>query len=51
MEYLMNIREYNEREQTNIYKEKLKKEMDIKKKLELANKALEIKRRREENGR
>lgn len=50
-DYLNNIREYNENNQTNIYKNKLKSEMDYKKKLELANKALEIKRRREENDR
>ena len=50
-DYLDNIREYNEKEQSKIYKEKLKKEVDIKKKIELANKALEIKRRREEHGR
>ena len=50
-DYLNNIREYNEKEQSKIYKEKLKNEVDIKKKIELANKALEIKRRREENGR
>ena len=47
-DYLNNIREYNEKNQTNIYKNKLKTEIDYKKKLELANKALEIKRRREE---
>ncbi len=50
-DYLENIREYNEKQQTKIYKEKLKNEVDIKKKIELANKALEIKRRREEHGR
>jgi len=50
-DYLNNIREYNEKEQSKIYKEKLKKEVDINKKIELANKALEIKRRRCENGR
>lgn len=50
-DYLNNIREYNEKNQTNIYKNKLKSELDYKKKLELANKALEIKRRREENDR
>lgn len=50
-DYLNNIREYNEKEQSKIYKEKLKNEVDMKKKIELANKALEIKRRREENGR
>lgn len=48
-DYLDNIREYNEKEQSNVYKNKLKNEMDYKKKLELANKALDIKRRREEN--
>lgn len=50
-DYLNNIREYNEKNQTNIYKNKLRSEMDYKKKLELANKALEIKKRREENDR
>lgn len=50
-DYLDNIREYNEREQLNIYKNKMKEEKDYKKKLELANKRLEIKQRREENAR
>lgn len=50
-DYLNNIREYNEKEQSNIYKSKIKNELDYKKKLELATKALEIKRRREENDR
>jgi len=50
-DYLNNIREYNEKQQSKIYKENLKNEVDIKKKIELANKALEIRRRREENGR
>jgi len=50
-DYLENIKEYNEKEQSKIYKEKLKNEVDINKKIELANKALEIKRRREEHGR
>ena len=50
-DYLDNIREYNEKQQTKIYKDKLKNEVDMKKKIELANKALEIKRRREEHGR
>ena len=49
-DYLNNIREYNEKNQTNIYKNKLKNEIDYKKKLEFANKALEIRRRREEYG-
>ena len=50
-DYLNNIREYNEKTQINIYKNKLKNEDDYKKKLELANKAIELKRRREENDR
>lgn len=50
-DYLNNIREYNEKNQVNIYKNKLKNESDYKKKLELANKAIELKRRREENDR
>ena len=50
-DYLNNIKEYNEKQQTKIYKEKIKTEVDIKKKIELANKALEVKRRREEHGR
>ena len=50
-DYLNNIREYNEKEQSKLYKEKIKNEVDIKKKIELANKALEVKRRREEHGR
>ena len=37
------VREYNEKNQANIYKSKLRSENDYKKKLELANKALEIK--------
>lgn len=50
-DYLNNIREYNEKEQSNIYKNKIKNEIDYKKKIELANKALELKRRRQENDR
>lgn len=50
-DYLSNIREYNEKNQSKLYKNKLKSESDYNKKLELANKALEIKRRREENDR
>ena len=46
-DYLTNIKEYNENEQVKIYKTKLKEEMDYNKKLELAKKALEIKKRRE----
>jgi DNA primase len=47
-DYLNNIREYNEKNQANVYKDKIKSELDYKKKIELANKALEIRRRREE---
>lgn len=47
-DYLNNIREYNEKEQSKIFKNKIKEELDYKKKLELANKTIEIKRRREE---
>ncbi len=47
-DYLSNIREYNEKSQSNIYKDRLKKEVDYKKKLDLALKTLEIKKRREE---
>ena len=50
-DYLNNIKEFNEKNQVNIYKDKLKNEINYKKKIELANKALEIKRRREENDR
>ncbi len=46
-DYLNNIREYNEKEQSKIYKDKIKKEFSYEKKLELALKALEIKKRRE----
>ena len=47
-DYLSNIRKYNEKSQINLYKEKLKEETDLHKKLEFANKALEIKKRSEE---
>ena len=47
-DYLNNIRKYNEKTQINLYKEKLKEETDLHKKLEFANKALEIKKRSEE---
>ena len=47
-DYLNNINEYNEKNQIKIYKDKIKNELDYKKKIELANKALELKRRREE---
>ena len=47
-DYLNNIREYNEKEQMKNYQSKLKNEYDYDKKLEIANKALEARRRREE---
>ena len=47
-DYLNNIREYNEKQQVNLYKDKIRNETDYKKKIELANKALDLKRRREE---
>ena len=50
-DYLQNIREYNEKEQKNIYKNKMKLEDDYDRKLELAKKRLDIKLRREENDR
>ena len=50
-DYLNNIREYNEKNRVNSYKEKISNETDYNKKLELANKAIEIKRRKEENDR
>ncbi len=50
-DYLNNIKEYNEKAQANIYKTKMKSEEDYSKKVALALKALEIKKRREENDR
>ena len=50
-DYLSNIREYNEKEQKDVYKNKMKLEDDYDKKLELAKKRLDIKLRREENDR
>ena len=47
-DYLKNIREFNEKEQIKVYKDKLREEMDLHKKIEFANKALEIKKRSEE---
>ncbi len=47
-DYLNNIKDYNEKEQARIYKNKLKQEVDYDKKLELALKTLELKKRREE---
>ena len=50
-DYLENIRKYNEKEQKNIYKSKMKLESDYDKKLKLAKKRLDIKLRSEENDR
>ena len=50
-DYLNNIRVYNEKEQKNIYKSKMKLEDDYDRKLELAKKRLNIKLRSEENDR
>ena len=47
-DYLGNIREYNEKNMLKEYKNKLKNETDFTKKIELANKAIELKRRKEE---
>ena len=46
-DYLENIRKYNEQIQLNKYKNQMVGETDYKKKLELANKAIELKRRQE----
>ena len=50
-DYLENIRKYNEKEQKNIYKSKMKLEDDYDRKLESARKRLDIKLRSEENDR
>ena len=47
-DYLNNIREYNEKNEINKYKLELKQEVDLKKKVELAMKAIAFKKRREE---
>ena len=50
-DYLNNIRKYNEKNKLIDYKKKIKMETDYSKKLELANKAIELKRRQELNDR
>lgn len=50
-DYLENIKEYNEKNYISNLENKLKEEVDLKRKLELANKVVEMKMRREENGR
>ncbi len=47
-DYLNNIKEYNEKTEVNKYKKELKEEVDLKKKVELAMKAIAFKVRREE---
>ena len=47
-DYLNNIKEYNERNEIEKYKQELKQELDLNKKVELARKALAFKMRREE---
>ena len=47
-DYLNNIREYNEKQISNIYKNKIAKEVNLEKRIELANKKIEYKRRREQ---
>lgn len=47
-DYLNNIKEYNEKNEVNKYKEELKQEVDLNKKIELAMKAISFKKRREE---
>ena len=48
-DYLNNIREYNEKNEALKYKKELKGEVDLKKQVELAMKAIAFKVRREEN--
>ena len=48
-DYLENIKEYNEKNYITNLENKLKEEVDLKRKLELANKVIEIQMRREEN--
>lgn len=48
-DYLNNIREYNEKKESEKYKKELKAELDLSKKVELAKKAIAFKIRREEN--
>ena len=50
-DYLENIRVYNEQQQINLYKNELTKEVDLLKKIELANKVIANKLRSEENDR
>lgn len=47
-DYLNNIREYNEKNESLKYKQELKQEVDLNKKIELAMKVVAFKKRREE---
>lgn len=47
-DYLNNIREFNEKNEVEKYKNELKQEVDLKKKVELAMRAIAFKKRREE---
>lgn len=47
-DYINNIRIYNEKNEADKYKNELKQEVDLKKKVELAMKAIAFKKRREE---
>lgn len=47
-DYLNNIREFNEKNEVEKYKNELKQEIDLKKKVELAMRAIAFKKRREE---
>ena len=48
-DYFENIRKYNEKKTVNMYKEKMNQTADYKEKLEYAKKAIEIKKRSEED--
>ena len=49
LDYLNNIKSYNDRSLSNKYKKELKEEVSLEKKIELANKAIEYKIRSESN--
>ena len=49
LDYLNNIKSYNDRSLSNKYKKELKEEVSLEKKIELAKKAIEYKIRSESN--
>ena len=49
LDYLNNIKSYNDKTLSNKYKKELKEEVSLEKKIELANKAIEYKIRSESN--